>query len=868
VSGLVWPRDPPSLHWNAPGVERKATPAGGRPGPRPSTPAPEKPREGPPRAEGGAADDAFARAIPAGTVLADRYAVRAALGGGPHGAVYRVLDRVRDRDVALKVILPSRFARAGPGAAERFASEVGAALDLAHERIVRIFDVGVDRATGLRFFTMELLEGTTLRRRLDDQRRRGGHADPEWALEVGRQLFQALAAAHRRATPHGDLKPENVLLLARAPDEPPAVKVLDFGGAALCGGTGSGGGPAACYVAPELTVGGGAAPDAQSDVYSASAVLYEVLTGERPIGRFPAPGEIRRDLSPAVDAAVLRGLEASPARRFASAAEALAALDAAEEGGAREGRGPSGGRRTALVAGAIAGVLILGGGAVAAAVVLPKRARAERLRAAVAVATPPERVAALRAFLERYPGDREGATALESALRDLTDASRREAVAPLDTALRIARLEAFLRDHPGDARATAALGASRAAARLRRLAEAVAPADLATRVDKLEPLAAEHADDPGIKPVAEATSEAFRVVVWRQVALEIARGEPDIERRVKALEAHLARHPGHAEAEAELDRARTDLALRDLRFIAAITAPTAADKVRLLESYVRDYPTDAAGSTALAAARREADDAGRRRRLEDAVGAETPSLAIERLTAYLRDYPDDPDARTSLAVAHGMRAIERHTAGDLRGALGDADTAVGLAPALYEVHAVRAKVRSESGDVAGAIADWSEAIRLHPGDAELHYQRGVLHGIAGRFADSIADLDRAIALEPARFMAWAGRGIAKLRSGDAAGAVADETEAIRLKPDWADAYVYRGTARELSGDVDGAIADHTRALALDPRSARAHYNRGNARVRKRDLEGALADFEAAKRLDPAHPDAGAAVDAVRRALGR
>ena len=105
--------------------------------------------------------DALARAIPSGALLRSRYEVKDCLGIGGMGAVYRVHDRDRETEVALKVMLPSLLSRGDAQA--RFKREADIMLRLESKGIVRVFDFGKDDALGLSFYTMELLVGRTLR---------------------------------------------------------------------------------------------------------------------------------------------------------------------------------------------------------------------------------------------------------------------------------------------------------------------------------------------------------------------------------------------------------------------------------------------------------------------------------------------------------------------------------------------------------------------------------------------------------------------------------------------------------------------------------------------------------------------------------
>ncbi len=306
----------------------------------------------------GAAADEAACGLRPGTLLKDRYEIRALLGAGGMGAVYRAHDRERGADVALKVMLPSLLAR--EKAAERFRHEAEVMLRLAHQGIVRVFDVGEDRAIGVRFFTMELLEGMSLREWLEEKKRAGEAVDPAEALEVVRQILDALRYAHQ-TTVHRDLKPENVFLVAdpHAPaDAAPRAKVLDFGIAKLQSasqftstsmalGT-------AYYMAPEQQLDA-AKVDRRADLYSVCVILYEMLTGKLPVGRFNTPAEERRSLPRALDAVILRGLAPEPEKRPETAERLLAELGTiralVERGaGGRGGRGLRIGIAAAVVA--------------------------------------------------------------------------------------------------------------------------------------------------------------------------------------------------------------------------------------------------------------------------------------------------------------------------------------------------------------------------------------------------------------------------------------------------------------------------------------------------------------------------------------
>jgi hypothetical protein len=229
------------------------------------------------------------------------------------GAVYRARQPRLDRLVALKV-LPAEAGR-DPAFAERFTREARALARLGHPNIVSVYDFG--DSDGLYYLLMEFVDGTSLRPVL-----RPGLPRPAEALRLGPPLCEALQYAHEEGVVHRDVKPENILLDGRG-----RVKVADFGLAKVLGdarpdarltGTHQVMGTLH-YMAPEqierpLQV------DHRADIYSLGVVLYEMLTGGLPLGRFPPPSE-RAAVDPRLDAVILRALEKEPGHRYQSAGE-------------------------------------------------------------------------------------------------------------------------------------------------------------------------------------------------------------------------------------------------------------------------------------------------------------------------------------------------------------------------------------------------------------------------------------------------------------------------------------------------------------------------------------------------------------------
>ena len=236
------------------------------------------------------------------------------LGRGGMGVVYKARQKRLDRLVALKVLPPA----ATSGAAhfgERFEREARALARLSHPSIVGVHDSG--QTGGIYYFVMEFVEGANLRQLLSEGRLR-----PEQALAVVPQVCEALQYAHDHGIVHRDIKPENILI-----DASGRVKIADFGLAKILQrGTG---GPALTaegtrmgtphYMAPEQTERP-ALVDHRADIYSLGVVLYEMLTGELPLGRFPPPSR-RVEIDVRLDEVVLKALEKEPGRRYQQASQ-------------------------------------------------------------------------------------------------------------------------------------------------------------------------------------------------------------------------------------------------------------------------------------------------------------------------------------------------------------------------------------------------------------------------------------------------------------------------------------------------------------------------------------------------------------------
>jgi len=270
-------------------------------------------------------------ALAEGELFAARYRIEKTLGGGGMGIVYLAHDKTTDRRVVIKLIRPELAAE--PSAIERLREEGIAARDIRHPNIVSVYDVG--EANDSLYLSMEYLQGETLRTWLSKRIGRDEPVRLETAVDILRQILAGLGEAHRRGVIHRDVSPENVMLLGDPEAGDYQLKILDFGIARAAGSqaqlttAGSSMGKP-IYMAPEQRVTPEAVTPA-ADLYSVTAIFYELLLDTPPEGHWSPPSECRDDLPKSVDAIISKGLNNYARKRFRSAEEYLAALDRLEE---------------------------------------------------------------------------------------------------------------------------------------------------------------------------------------------------------------------------------------------------------------------------------------------------------------------------------------------------------------------------------------------------------------------------------------------------------------------------------------------------------------------------------------------------------
>jgi len=263
--------------------------------------------------------------------LSDRYRVESEIDSGGMATVYRARDLKHERTVAIKVLRPDLAEAIG---ADRFLKEIRTTANLSHRNILPLHDSG--EAAGLLYYVMPFVEGESLRDRLD----REGQLPVEDAVQIAREVAEALDYAHEKGVIHRDIKPANIML------ERGHALLADFGIAQAKAGadetrlTGMGmslGTPA--YMSPEQISGEGTV-DGRSDQYALACVLYEMLAGHPPFTGADIQTVMRQHLAAeapkvtgarataptGVAKAIHRGLAKAPADRYRTVAEFEKAL--------------------------------------------------------------------------------------------------------------------------------------------------------------------------------------------------------------------------------------------------------------------------------------------------------------------------------------------------------------------------------------------------------------------------------------------------------------------------------------------------------------------------------------------------------------
>ncbi len=265
-----------------------------------------------------------------GKMFGNRYEILEQLGGGGMAIVYKGRDAILNRLVTIKILRPEYTS--DEDFVRRFRREAQSVASLSHPNIVSIYDVG--REGEIQYLVMEYIDGENLKTVI----KREGAIPPERAVQIARQVCDALEHAHENKIVHRDVKPHNILITRTG-----RAKLTDFGiametGTATMTHTDTIVG-SVHYLSPEQARGEPAGP--KSDIYSIGVVLFEMLTGTVPFAGDspisvalkhiqetpPLPSKIWPGIPPVLEQVVCRALEKSVDRRFGSAGEISRVLE-------------------------------------------------------------------------------------------------------------------------------------------------------------------------------------------------------------------------------------------------------------------------------------------------------------------------------------------------------------------------------------------------------------------------------------------------------------------------------------------------------------------------------------------------------------
>lgn len=279
-----------------------------------------------------------------GSVIGNRYKIIEKIGNGGMATVYKALDQILNRYVAVK-ILREEFTT-DEEFIKRFNAEAQAAARLTHPNIVSVYDVGQEY--NIYYIVMELIQGKTLKEIIDED----GLLSWKWSVNIAIQIASALEMAHKNHIVHRDIKPHNIMIT-----EDGVAKVTDFGIAKAVSnstitafGTTLG---SVHYFSPEHARGG--YTDAKSDLYSLGVVMYEMVTGKVPFDADTPvsvalkhmqddpvePIKQNKDVPFAVNQIIMKAMKKDPNERYQNASELIRDLNMAlkrPEGGFVEER--------------------------------------------------------------------------------------------------------------------------------------------------------------------------------------------------------------------------------------------------------------------------------------------------------------------------------------------------------------------------------------------------------------------------------------------------------------------------------------------------------------------------------------------------
>lgn len=681
------------------------------------------------------------------TALGDRYSVERELGQGGMATVYLAEDLKHGRKVAIKILKPELAAAVGT---ERFLREIAISAKLRHPHILPLYDSG--GAEALLYYVMPFVEGETLRSRLD----RETQLPVENALEIARQVADALSYAHARGVIHRDIKPANILL------ESGHAMVADFGIArAITAARGEGltetgmtvGTPA--YLSPEQAAGERNL-DGRSDVYALGCVLYEMLAGQPPftgptaasvvhqrlIAEPPLVTQLRPGVPAGIANALKRTLAMNPADRF-TAMELGAAL-----GGIGTGKDSASAALWQRNRGLTALGLML---AVVAVAAVTLRVRQGPLPTATTIQ--PTAVAVLD---------------FDNLSRDSADAYLAEGLAEELTS-RLGELKRLrVKSRLAVRRAVRSAGEVVTMARALGVGYVVEGSVRRSGGRVRVSVRLVNADD-GFRVWGEDYDRATNdlLALQEQIASDVAAKVAG--QLLPEEQASLAAQPTqNAEAFARFLRGNYFLAQRNAQSVA-----------RAIQEYEAASQLDTLFTRALARSAYAFAlflDWG-----WDYPGISADSQLVRGLAASDLALQRDP-TESEAWMARGLLLSHRNP-DTFDGVLDAFRRAIALDPRNAEALHQYAWILLQVGEDSAAVTAYHRALALEPDRPSTLRELGLQSLIRGRNAEAQRWLDSSLRVDPGFYSAYGLRALGHLRSGDTAGARADAETSLRLRPD-------------------------------------------------------------------------------------
>ena len=845
----------------------------------------------------------------AGAVVAGRYKLQEKIGEGGMGEVWvaKQTEPVK-RKVALKLIKAGMDSRR---VLHRFEQERQALALMDHPHIARVLDGGIT-PSGQPFFVMELVNGLPLTKFCDEMK-----LTPDARLELFLPICQAVQHAHQKGIVHRDLKPANILVTLL--DGKPVPKIIDFGVAKALSGkltdetlsTGFGAVVGTVeYMAPEQAGFSGDDVDTRADIYSLGVILYELLTGLRPLDskrlrqaalteliriiheeepskpstrlstdealpslaalRQTEPRKLMALLRGELDVVVMKCLEKQRDRRYETANELARDIQRYLADEVVEARPPSAGyrlrkfvRRNPLQLALAGSILLLIAGGVSFAWWQNKQAGDRREGELQRQLVDEQRAAADRAREAR------NSEALASLLSQAEDALRDGETSKATVAWEAAKK-----------RVTDG-GSVAVTARLRRLEYDLAVVSDLDAVDQFRWTWSEQ-QLPAPTLVAQRTREALRRFgadsdgSWSDDAAVKMSASLVKERIVAALDRLLA-HEKSAGTRVLLLRVDAD-PYRDSIRDAIVGGRTA----KLVELARQDEARRQSPGFIEFLAQRTAIPLERRRQLLSEALSEQPgnlNLLMSLAATFSLDSKESVDDRlrwyqAAVAVAPGNYAavnnlgIALYARGEVEDAIVCYLKAVALAPRESRAHANLGLALLSVERIDEAIATCATALELDPKSESALRNLGIARGAKGQWDDAISLQKKAVALEPMSARAHSALGQAYWAKEQVDDAIACFRKALQIDANLVAAHADLGVALAKKGELDEAIECFRKALELEPRSAAQHGNLGLVLLDKGRYDEAIACYRKAVELNPKseafHGNLGRALQAKRQ----